>query len=37
MNIYDKFEKIGGVEKIIDVITKSLKHWKNKERAKKWL
>ena len=37
MPVYERFEKNGGVEKIIDVVTKTLKHWKNKERAEKWL
>ena len=36
MAIFEFFEKCGGVNKIIEVILKSLTLWKNKEKAKLW-
>jgi hypothetical protein len=37
MNIFESFEKAGGVEKILNVIIKSLTLWKNKDRSQRWL
>ena len=36
MNIFNAFERCGGVQQILDVILKSLTNWRNKERAKRW-
>ena len=36
MSIFEAFERCGGVNKIIEVILKSLSLWKNKSRAKNW-
>ena len=36
MSIFESFERCGGVNKIIEVILKSLSLWKNKARAKNW-
>lgn len=36
MNLFEAFERQGGVQKIIDVIIKALTMWKNKEKAQKW-
>jgi len=36
MSIFEAFERCGGVNRIIEVILKSLSLWKNKNRAKNW-
>lgn len=36
MNIFEAFEQTDGVQKIIEVILKSLTLWKNKELATRW-
>lgn len=36
MSIFEAFERCGGVNRIIEVILKSLSLWKNKQRAKNW-
>ena len=37
MAIFTAFEKDHGVEHLIDVTLKSLAHWKDKEKSKRWL
>lgn len=36
MRIFEVFDKVGGVQQIIEVILKSLETWKNKERMQHW-
>ena len=36
MTIFEAFEKNQGVESIIEVTLKSLTHWKDKEKSKRW-